>query len=58
MNGAIEKKQNHIVASCRIITKAEEVQTEEYDLSKVWLMLINLLFAVSINFLINIHHYV
>ena len=35
MNGAIEKKQNHIVASCMIITKEEEVQTEKYDLSKV-----------------------
>ena len=35
MNGAIEKKQNHIVASCRIITNEEEVQTDEYDLSKV-----------------------
>ena len=35
MNGATEKKQNHIIASCRIITKEEEVQTEEYDLSKV-----------------------
>ena len=35
MNGAIEEKQNHIVASCRKITKDEEVQTEEYDLSKV-----------------------